>query len=223
MSIYRYFLENNMNMRYNEIFTFPILVVLSILLVIVFFRSSLDIILYSNINNKDICIKVNIKYMFNLVNINRQLYPPNKNKKNKMNRNKKKGDILNKNKILFFKDILSIYKLLKKIRVYEFYSDIKFGNKIIEFTSFIYFLINIIYGNLLNLIKPEKVYLKVNPNYTEDYIYGDIKMHIKPTIKDLIYITIGAYKIYKKNRGNNKEGDSNESNRVNTKSYGNNS
>ncbi|MEG2789832.1 MAG: DUF2953 domain-containing protein, partial [Romboutsia sp.] len=148
---------------------------------------------------------------------NKQLYPP-KSKEKKTNTNKKNERKKRKSKVKF-EDILSIYNLLKKIKIEELYSEIEFGNENISFTTFIYIFINAIYGNLANIIEINKIYLSINPNFTKNYITTNIKLHIKPTIKDLIDIGKAIYKIYK----NNKDGEVNESNKFNEKSYGNNS
>ncbi|HBG1451988.1 TPA: DUF2953 domain-containing protein, partial [Clostridioides difficile] len=92
----------------------------------------------------------------------------------------------------------------------------------IGLTSSVYVLINTLYGNLFNMIDAEKMYLNVNPDFTKDYVLGNIRIHIRPRIKALFNIIIMINKIMNKNKGN-KEGDSNESNRFDTKSYGNNS
>ena len=66
-------------MEYNEI-----LVVLIIILVIYFLNSGLNIILLCNANNKDIKVNISIRYFFNLIKINFQIYPiKNKDKKEK--------------------------------------------------------------------------------------------------------------------------------------------
>ncbi|MDU2198268.1 MAG: DUF2953 domain-containing protein, partial [Peptostreptococcaceae bacterium] len=75
-----------------------------------------------------------------------------------------------------------------------------------------------IYGNLSSLINAEKIYLNVVPNFLENYINGRVKIHISPKIEDLLKLAMAFIKIYRKN----KDGDHNESNRVNTKSYGDN-
>jgi len=50
----------------------------------------------------------------------------------------------------------------------------------------------------------------------------NIKIHIKPTIKDIMSILITILKIYKKIKIKKKDGGKGEINRVNTKSYGDN-
>ncbi|HGM3505815.1 TPA: DUF2953 domain-containing protein, partial [Clostridioides difficile] len=181
--------------------------------------SHINILIIADINNKDIRLKLNIKYMFNLININRQLYPA----ENSKNNDKKEGMKDNiDSSILLADDLLSVYRLLKKIKIHELYSNINFGTENIGLTSSVYVLINTLYGNLFNVINAEKMYLNVNPDFTKNYFFGNIRIHIRPRIKDLFNIIIMTNKIMNKNKGN-KEGDSNESNRFDTESYGNNS
>lgn len=211
-------------MRYNGIFdlSFLLLIILLLILglIIITLKSSLNIILTSKIHNEDIRIKINIKYLFNLINIERQLYPSTKKEKGSSS-NKKKGNKKRKGNLLS-RDYLTIYRLFAKIRIYEVYSKIEFGSEIINFATFIYVLINAIYGNIANIIDAEKMYLGVNPNFTKNYIIADIKIHAKPTIRELVVVARALYKIYKNNKGNKEDG-TNESNRFNKKSYGNNS
>ncbi|MGG7060521.1 DUF2953 domain-containing protein, partial [Clostridium tertium] len=119
--------------------------------------------------------------------------------------------------------IKNIINLIFKVKVEEIYSYISFGNENVIFTSFIYVFINTIYGNVINIFSPNKIYLNITPDFTKNYIKGNVKIHIKPTIKDIINISIAMIKIYKKvkvNKRIKKDGGKIEINRVNTKSYG---
>lgn len=208
-------------MKYNAIYNFSLIIIILILTLLIILKSRINIIFTIDINNSDFFIKLNIKYFFNLLNIKLQIYPP-KNKKNKNRKINKKNEKENAKKIkikLLFREFFSIYKLSKETMVKELYSNISFGNKNIYFTSFIYLFINTIYANLSNIISPQKMYLNVRPNYIEDYIKGNIRIHINPRISDLFKLTISLIKINRKN----KDGSNHESNRFNTKSYGNNS
>lgn len=211
-------------MRYNGIFDLNFLLVIILLLIVGFIirtlKLSLNIILTSKIHNEDICIKINIKYLFNLINIERQLYPP-KNKGKISSSNKKKGKKKSKGSLIN-RNFLTLYRLFMKIKIYEVYSKIEFGSEIINFTTFIYVLINGIYGNIANIIDADKMYLEVTPNFTKNYIIADMKIHAKPTIRELVVVARAGYEIYKNNK-ENKEDGKNESNRFNKKSYGNNS
>lgn len=223
MGIHNYYLENNINMRYNELFNIPlgiiIFVLVFLIIIISFCKLVLDIIITLDINNEDVIIKLNIKYINGLLNINKQIYPKsNKNIKEKKN---KKGENKGKHKIhVLKKDLIVIYKLTDYLRLYEFYSSIEIGSTYMGFTAFMCVFVNIIYGNLSNLINPTKIYLRFRPNFTENFIKTHIKIHMKPTIKDLVYIGIRILKIFIKK---SKEGEKNESHWFNTKSYGDNS
>lgn len=210
-------------MEINELLNFKYLIIAIIFIIsttILFLMSHINILLIADINNKDVCLKLNIKYMFDLININRQLYPA----ENSKNNDKKEGMKNNiDSSILLADDLLSVYRLLKKIKIHEFYSNIDFGTKNIGVTSSVYVLINTLYGNLFNIIDAEKIYLNVNPNFTKDYFLGNVRIHIRSRIKDLFHFIIMVNKVMNKNKGNYKGGDSNESNRFDTKSYGNNS
>ncbi|HBG1451786.1 TPA: DUF2953 domain-containing protein, partial [Clostridioides difficile] len=103
-------------MELNELFNFKYLIIAVIFIISVtmlILISHINILIIADINNKDICLKLNIKYMFNLININRQLYPA----ENSKNNDKKEGMKNNiDSSILLADDLLSIYRLLKKIK-----------------------------------------------------------------------------------------------------------
>ena len=210
-------------MRYNDIFAISILVIMIlIVLAIMIIKSALNIVLTVYINNSDINVNFNIKYLFNLINIKIKIYPKSK-KKPAINKTKREN--INKGinkKAIEIEDFKVIYKLMKKIKIQEVYSDVSFGNENLGFTCFIYVFINSIYGNIINIISPEKMYLKVKPDFIKNYIVSNIKIHIKLTIKDIISIFIAILKIYKKIKIKKKDGGKSEISRVNTKSYGDN-
>ncbi|CEH35297.1 hypothetical protein SDC9_113178 [bioreactor metagenome] len=216
-------------MRYNEIFliTILILIIFTSMLIFKFIKSSINIIIIGEVNNNNININLNIKYMFNLINIKIPIYPLNKVKvkkdKNKSKKNIKHQNIKIDKKSIEVNDIKNIINLIFKVKVEEIYSYISFGNENVIFTSFIYVFINTIYGNVINIFSPNKIYLNITPDFTKNYIKGNVKIHIKPTIKDIINISIAMIKIYKKvkvNKRIKKDGGKIEINRVNTKSYG---
>ena len=133
-------------------------------------NSGLNIILLCNANNKDIKVNVSIRYFFNLIKINFQIYPiKNKDKKEKKIKKESKK-VKNKMQIPSKKDLLQIYHSIKKIDIKEIYSDISLGNENVYFVCFINLLINTIYGNLINIFNSEKVYLKITPNFIESVI-----------------------------------------------------
>ena len=225
-SIDNYHLENNTNMKHNEMFSFYFFIAIIILVLFIIYKSRLNIVFSIDIDNNTKLIKLNIKYLFNLLNIKIQLYPPKRRCRTKESIGKKVGikkkkvkENAKKRKIkLFADDILKICGIIRNIMVKELYSDISFGNTNIYFTCFIFVFINTIYGNLSNLINAEKMYLNVTHNFLENYINGRVKIHISPKIEDLWKLAMAFIKIYRKN----KDGVHNESNRVNTKSYGDN-
>lgn len=197
------------------------------MLIFKFIKSSINIIIIGEVNNNNININLNIKYMFNLINIKIPIYPLNKVKvkkdKNKSKKNIKHQNIKIDKKSIEVSDIKNIINLIFKVKVEEIYSYISFGNENVIFTSFIYVFINTIYGNVINIFSPNKIYLNITPDFTKNYIKGNVKIHIKPTIKDIINISIAMIKIYKKvkvNKRIKKDGGKIEINRVNTKSYG---
>lgn len=216
-------------MRYNEIFliTILILIIFTSMLIFKFIKSSINIIIIGEVNNNNININLNIKYMFNLINIKIPIYPLNKVKvkkdKNKSKKNIKHQNIKIDKKSIEVNDIKNVINLIFKVKVEEIYSYISIGNENVIFTSFIYVFINTIYGNVINIFSPNKIYLNITPDFTKNYIKGNVKIHIKPSIKDIINISIAMIKIYKKSKVNKrikKDGGKIEINRVNTKSYG---
>lgn len=205
-------------MEYNEI-----LVVLIIILVIYFLNSGLNIILLCNANNKDIKVNISIRYFFNLIKINFQIYPiKNKDKKEKKVKKEAKK-VKNKIQMPSKKDLLQIYNSIKKIDIKEIYSDIYLGNENVYFVCFINLLINTIYANLINIFNSEKVYLKITPNFIETVMKANIKLHIKITFKTIIEIGFKLLKVYIKRNKKVKEANKNERTWFNKKSYGNNS
>lgn len=192
-------------------------ITLAFIFIFIISISTLNAIVYSKIRNDDVVINLNVKFLFNLININRQIYPAD----NKENRERGKAQYKDKN-ILLADDIISFYYLLSRVKVEEFYSNIEFGSTNIQFTSFVFIFINTIYGNIINLIKPKKIYLNVRPDYLKSYLVGNIKVHLKLKIKDLIFLAKTLYVIYKKNKGEFRDGDKDESDRVDKKSYGDN-
>lgn len=206
-------------MRDIGIIGYIIIIFFLLMLIAVFIVSKLHIILSVDIDNSEFKININVRYLFNLININKQLYP-SKNKEIK--RKEKKDNNIQKKKIktkLALSDFLTVHRTIKKIEIYEIYSKINYGSEIFSFTSFIYILINCIYGNIANLVSTKKLYLGVNPDYTKNYLKANIIIHAIPSIRDLIDVAIAVIKISNKN----KEASKHESNKFNAKSYGDNS
>lgn len=211
-------------MDYNEILTMKSYIMLFILLVVllalIILNTELDLILYSDINNSKISVNLNIKYMFGFIDIDKQIYPLlSKKEEKKVKKEIKKG----KRNIKFSSSqIKKIYKIIRKIKIDELYSKFEFGTEYIQITSFIYVLVNCTYGFLANYLNPEKMYLSIRPVYTKNYIIGNFKIHIKPTIKQLVYFGIELIKAIVKSKINTKGGKKHEGNRINSEPNGNN-
>ena len=111
---------------------------------------------------------------------------------------------------------------MKKIEIEEFYSDVHIGNTNISITNFIYLFVNLIYGNLINIIDPNIFYMNIKPNFIENKLYIDFKIHVKPSIKNIIDILKAIFIANKNSKKIKKEDKKYESNRINTKHHGNN-
>lgn len=196
-----------------------LLIILSILIALILIAvfSYINIILYSNFSEKNVQIKLNIKFLFGLINYERQVYPDEKNKNKKVRKEEHRYK-----EVILVEDIVGIIEILKHIKIEEFYSNIEYGNKNVAFTSFIFIFINTIYGNIINLINPDKMYLNVKPDYLNDYLDGYIKIHTRVNIRDLLRLIIRVSRMMKRKNGEFKKGDVDESDRVNKESYGDN-
>ncbi|MGL5328767.1 MAG: hypothetical protein ACRDD7_05830 [Peptostreptococcaceae bacterium] len=218
-------------MNYYEVIRFCFIVGLLLGILFIIYKSRFNIILSAHVQNNKVEVYLEIIYLFNIIKIKIPIYSTQKNKKRKKsndnkknnNENNKKESIKekesNKNKKIPKNEFILLYKLVKGIKVKELYSNIKLGNTNIYFTCFIDVFVNIIYANISNIINSDKMYLNIIPNFTQNYIDLKFKIHISPRIEDLYKIIKVLIKIYLKN----KVGGNNESSRVNTKSYGNNS
>lgn len=203
-------------MRDIGIIGYVIIILLLVIVAVAFIASKVHVILTIDVDNSDLVININVKYLFNLINIKKQLYPP---KINYEARGKVKKIKIGKIKTkLALSNFLSFYRTIEKIEVYEIYSKINYGSEIFSFTSFMYVFINSIYGYIANLVDTKKLYLGVNPDYTKNYIKASIRFHAIPSIRELVVIVIAAIKISHKN----KEAAKHESDKFNTKSYGDN-
>ncbi|WP_195939702.1 DUF2953 domain-containing protein [Romboutsia sp. 1001713B170131_170501_G6] len=202
-------------MRYSVLLIIFIVVVLLLIL----FISKLNILITSKVKNEDIKVDLRIKYFFNIININIPLYPTNKKcRKNKKGEVKRNRSIYNSS----LKEIKVVFGLLKRVKIEEIYININFGNENIPFTSFIYVFINFIYSSIINIIDSNKVYLNVKPDFTKNFINCDSKIEIKPTIKDIIIISIAVFKIYIKINKGKRNGGNIEIDKLNKNSYGDN-
>jgi len=223
MGIYICFLENNIFMNYSDIFNFLTIILAIILIIITFIITPFNIILKCKIINEDIKIDLNLIYMFNIINLNIPIYPKKiKSKKKEIKQSKIKIEKKLNNRKILLKDILKIYEELKKIEIEEFYSDIYISNTDISITNFIYLFVNLVYGNLISIINSNKLYMNIKPNFIENKVYIDFKIHLKITIKNIIDISKSIFIAYKNSKNIKKEVKKYESNRVYTKHNGNN-
>lgn len=197
------------NLKYICLCIFFILILLSI--------SYSHFIFEINFNNKKIIIKLKIKLLFKLIRLKIKLYPPKKSKY------KKKRGRLSDLKVLYG-ELNNIISLIKKINVVEMYSNIYFSNVNPYVTIYINALINGIYGNITNIFDCKKIYLNIVPKFTENNIKGSVKVHIKFRLITMFkFIPMFIIIIRSKFKSKSKEGDKNDSNKFNTKYYGNNS
>lgn len=231
-------MENNINMNYKDmghillsyiVFSLPIILSLIFLL-----NRSIHLIIVSEVENEKVSVKVTIKFFFNLINMTKPLYPITKKekKKSKSKYRKNKEDKSSSKRFDLKKievaNLVVLYRMSKKIKITEVYSNLSYGNENISLTSFIYVLVNAVYGNISNYFESEKMYLKVRPCYTRNYIRYRGILHLSPTIKDIIIIIKGIFKIYFQIRKYkkikyNKEENANEISKFYKKSNGYNS
>ena len=176
---------------------------------------------------QDIKIDLNLRYMFNIININININIPIylrkvESKKKELKKSKRKLIKKLKSRKILARDVFAICRQLKKIDIEEFYSDVHIGNTNISITNFIYLFVNLIYGNLINIIDPNKFYMNIKPNFIENKLYIDFKIHVKPSIKNIIDILKAILIANKNSKKIKKEDKKYESNRINTKHHGNN-
>lgn len=218
-------LENNSVMNYSDIFNFFMIILVIISILTIFIKTPFHIILTSKVVNKDIKIDLNLRYMFNIININIPIYPRKiESKKKELKKSKRKRKLIKKLKSrkILAKDFFAIYRALKKIDIEEFYSDVHIGNTNIAIINFTYLFVNLIYGKLINIIDSNKFYLNIKPNFIENKLYMDFKIHLKPSIKNIINILKAIFIANKNSKKIKEEGKKYESNRINTKHHGNN-
>ena len=151
------------NLKYISLFIFIILILLSILYSHFLFEIKFK--------NKKIVIRLKIKLLFKLIRINIQLYPPKKK------RDKKKSSL--KDLKLLEDELNNIINIIRKIKPVEIYSNIYISNTNPYITIYVNALINAIYGNIINILNCEKLYLNITPKFTENNIKGSITIHIK--------------------------------------------
>ena len=67
-------LENNSVMNYSDIFNFFMIILVIVSILTIFIKMPFHIILTSKVVNQDIKIDLNLRYMFNIININIHIY-----------------------------------------------------------------------------------------------------------------------------------------------------
>ena len=216
-------LENNSVMNYSDIFNFFMIILVIVSILTIFIKMPFHIIHTSKVVNQDIKIDLNLRYMFNIININIPIYLRKvESKKKELEKSKRKLIKKLKSRKILARDVFAICRQLKKIDIEEFYSDVHIGNTNISITNFIYLFVNLIYGNLINIIDPNKFYMNIKPNFIENKLYIDFKIHVKPSIKNIIDILKAILIANKNSKKIKKEDKKYESNRINTKHHGNN-
>lgn len=165
------------------------------------------------LNDYKLKVFLNIRSLFKLINIKIQIYPPKK----KQNKKNKKISFVKLLKVKYS----SIQSLIQNLKIIELYSQLEFGNTNFYITAYIDALINIIYGNIANIIQCKKLYLNFTPNFIEPKMKGKIKLHIKFSIFNLIII-LPRLIMTLKQISELKEGEGDECNKFHSKYYGNN-
>lgn len=193
-------MENNINMNYKDLMSILFIsIVVGIPILFFILNSRIHVIVTADIDNKNTEIRVSLRYFFNLINITKTVYPiskPKEEKKNKKNKESKSKSKKVKLQMIQLENLLALYRIVRKVQVSEVYSNLSYGSENINFTSFIYVLINILYGNVSNYFDSKKMYLKVTPCYTQNFIKYKGVLHIRPTMKDIVVLIKGVYKIY---------------------------
>ncbi|MDR1773861.1 MAG: hypothetical protein LBR30_03175, partial [Clostridioides sp.] len=140
-------------MKFINIYILIFLVLIFILLVVIL-KQRIKIIIYAEIHDKNMTIKVNVRYLFDLINVTKELYS-NTSKKKK----KEEKSIANSRVLL--EDILDAYDLLKDINIEGMYSEIIYGNTNVKLTTGVYVLVNAIYGFFANVLNPKNMNLNI--------------------------------------------------------------
>ena len=122
-------LENNSVMNYSDIFNFFMIILVIVSILTIFIKMPFHIILTSKVVNQDIKIDLNLRYMFNIININIPIYLRKvESKKKELEKSKRKLIKKLKSRKILARDVFAICRQLKKIDIEEFYSDVHIGN-----------------------------------------------------------------------------------------------
>lgn len=175
---------------------YPIITIFLLILILLIISYN-HIILTIYVKDNKVRVLLNIKILLKLISIKKQIYPGKKKKKNK------KTNI--KNIKLLRGELANIIGLLKKNKIVEIYSNLKISNKNPYITIYLSALINGIYGNIINIFDSEKMYLNLVQSFTDDYIDGTMKIHIKLRINNIVKLILLLFKIMKRVKA--KEGE----------------
>lgn len=165
-----------------------------IIILIILLLSPLHIKVESKIYDKNIKVRLRIIYLYGLIRLKIKLYPRDKPKKQKKKKPKKEKKIKKRKegkkkslkKKISKKLIIESIRFIRNIKIEELYSDITYKSSNPKISSYVYLLINIIYGQIITFVEPKKIYLRVNQPYDKLYSKLKFKIHIKITIKDII-------------------------------------
>lgn len=194
------------NLLYNQ--NVEIIIFLIFLLLI-----NIHLLLKISVQSNNIRVVVEIGILFRLLKIKKIIYPP-KNKKHKKNNKYKIVEVLKD-------ELKSIFNIIKRIKVMELYSNIEFGDANFYTTAYINAFINFIYANIANIVECKKLYLNIVPNFTKEKIKGEVRIHIKFRMINLFKFAPIVFRILR-NKKYLKEDDLDDSHKLYTKHYGNN-
>ena len=113
-------LENNSVMNYSDIFNFFMIILVIVSILTIFIKMQFHIILTSKVVNQDIKIDLNLRYMFNIININIPIYLWKvESKKKELKKSKRKRKLIKKLKSrkILARDVFVICRQLKKIDI----------------------------------------------------------------------------------------------------------
>ena len=113
-------LENNSVMNYSDIFNFFMIILVIVSILTIFIKMPFHIILTSKVVNQDIKIDLNLRYMFNIININIPIYLRKvESKKKELKKSKRKLIKKLKSRKILARDVFAICRQLKKIDIEE--------------------------------------------------------------------------------------------------------
>ena len=118
-------LENNSVMNYSDIFNFFMIILVIVSILTIFIKMPFHIILTSKVVNQDIKIDLNLRYMFNIININIPIYLRKvESKKKELEKSKRKLIKKLKSRKTYYVKVRT-YKKVGKTKLYGDYSKVK--------------------------------------------------------------------------------------------------